>query len=143
MLTRHVARAATVPVVAAALTAGLLTRALAGCSHASGPSAAATAPPRTKGSVVEGSATFCSFLESLNVIATKARSQQQGLQLLAAIMPRLQAQRATAPAPVAAEFVTVADAAAQAHARGNLSPLATNQVAAAGTRLAAYCHSRS
>jgi hypothetical protein len=57
-------------------------------------------------------------------------------------MPRLQAQH-TAPAAVAADFRIVVNAAEQAVAQGDLSPLATNHAAAAGTKLTNYCHSRS
>ena len=62
--------------------------------------------------------------------------------MLASIVPRLQAQHA-APAAVAADFGIVMTAAEQSVAQGNLSPLATNQVASAGTKLTNYCHSRS
>jgi hypothetical protein len=126
----------------AVLTGLLMTGILTGCS-ATGTSAAATAPPRESGSVVESSAAFCSFLASVNAIAAKAHSQQQGLQSLETIIPRLGAQQATAPASVAADFRVVATAARQAAAHGTLSPLGTSSVAVAGTRLTAYCQARS
>lgn len=140
--------------LSAALLLGLLlVSALAGCSHAgstaagtvNGGNAAAvsSSPSRTKGSVTEPSAAFCSFLAAVNAISAKATSQQQGLQLLGTLIPKLQAQRAAAPPTVAADFGVIATAARQATAQGNLAPLATNQVAAAGTSLTAYCHSRN
>jgi hypothetical protein len=108
-----------------------------------GGAATAAAPARTNGAVTRGAAAFCSFLTSVNEIAARAASQQQGIQLLVSIMPRLQAQRSAAPAAVAADFGIVVTAAKQAVAQGNLSPLATNQVAAAGTKLTNYCHART
>jgi hypothetical protein len=125
--------------LAPALITGLL---VVGCSHASSGATTAATPARTRGSVTEGAAPFCSFLTSVNAIAARAASQQQGIQLLASIVPRLQAQHA-APAAVAADFGIVMTAAEQSVAQGNLSPLATNQVASAGTKLTNYCHSRS
>ena len=47
------------------------------------------------------------------------------------------------PTAVAAAFGIVVTAAEQAVAQGNLSPLVTNHVAAAGTKLTSYCHARS
>jgi hypothetical protein len=79
----------------------------------------------------------------VNTIAARAGSQQHGIQLLASIVPRLQAQRAATPAAVAADFRIVVNAAEQAVAHGDLSPLVTNHVAAAGTKLTDYCHARS
>jgi hypothetical protein len=127
-------RAAVAPV----LIVGLL---LGGCSH--GGSTTAAAPVRMNGAVTEGAAAFCSFLTSLNKVAAQAPSQHQRLRLLGSIVPRLRARRATAPAAVAAAFGVVVTAAEQAVTQGNLSPLATDKVATAGTKLTNYCHARS
>ena len=138
-----------------ALAAGLLLA--AGCSHpgagspgsvaagggAATATASAAAPARTKGSVAEDAAAFCSFLADVNNAAARASSQQQGIQLLTSILPRLQAQRSAAPAAVATDFDAVLAAAGQAVRQGSLSPLAANSVATAGVRLTTYCHARS
>jgi hypothetical protein len=160
MLTWQQARAvACRAAIAPALAAGLLL--VAGCSHpgagspgsgsagsaAAGggvtPPAAAASPARTKGPVTEGAAAFCSFLAGVNNAAAHASSQQQGIQLLASIVPTLQAQRSGVPATAADDFDVVLAAAQQAVRQGNLSALATNPVAAAGARLSSYCHARS
>jgi hypothetical protein len=139
MLTWQAARAAikqaaVVPV----LVAGLL---LGGCSHGGG--TAAATPARTNGTVTERAAAFCSFLTSVNKVAFQDATQYQRLQLLASIVPRLRARRASAPAAVATAFGLVMSAAEKAVAQGDLAPLATNRVAAAGTKLTGYCHARS
>jgi hypothetical protein len=168
MLIRHLAGTASKALnarLAPALLAGaMLAGALAGCSHAgsmttdgtgagavgsgisSGPAAAPSAAPsaaRKNGAVPQDAAAFCSFISGVSQVATKATSQKQGLQLLSTIVPRLQVQSVTAPAPVAADFAIVAAAAKQALTEADLAPLATNQVATAGTALTAYCHARS
>lgn len=163
MLIRHAARTALKAPsarIAAGLLAGtMLAGALAGCSHAGSTTAggagagavvgattsrsSAPSSARTKGAVGEGTAAFCSFIMSVNSVAAKATSQQRGLQLLSTIVPRMQAQTAAAPPSVAADFGIVAAAAKQAAAEADLAPLATNQVATAGTALTAYCHARS
>ena len=139
MLTWQAARvairqAAVVAVLAACLLLG-------GCSHGGGTTAAA--PARTNGAVTEDAAAFCSFLTSVNKVATRGASQHQRLQLLASIVPRLRTRQAAAPAGVAAAFGVVVSAAEKAIAQGNLAPLTTNRVAAAGTKLTGYCHARS
>jgi hypothetical protein len=157
MLTWQAARAAITraAITRAAVASVLLGFLLAGCSHvgsgagAVGPgrdeatTAAAAASARIKGSVTEGAAAFCSFLVSVNGAANRAASQQQGVQLLASIVPRLRAQAVAAPAAVTSDFRIVVAAAEQAVAQGDLSPLASNSVATAGTRLTSYCHARS
>jgi hypothetical protein len=139
MLTWQTTRAATSrPAVVLALVAGLL---LTGCSHAS--STIAATPARTNGSVIEDAAPFCSFLTSVDEAAAQAASQKQGIRLLASIVPRLRARQAATPAPVVAVFGVVLTASEQAVAKGNPGPLATDRVAAAGTKLTNYCHARS
>jgi hypothetical protein len=140
MLTRPTAMAALKTAITSTFLAGLLVvGALAGCSY----SGRTTSGSAAKESVTGASDAFCSFVTRVNAISVKAASQQQGLQLLATLMPKMQRQSAAAPAAVAADFNVVATAAQLAITQHDLTLLATDQVATAGTSLTTYCHSRS
>ena len=85
-------------------------------------------------------ALFCRFLSHVDAVANKATSAD-GLKLLKTLGPQIDAQLRSVPSAAAPYFEVVTRAAKNAIDQSNMSPLATDQVAAAGSKLAKYCHS--
>ena len=81
----------------------------------------------------------CMFIDEVNRTAATSTSSEHGLELLRAFEPRFQQTLARAPAPVEEDVHIVLSAASKSLRDADLSSLATDEVALAGTRLVVAC----
>lgn len=117
--------------------AAITALALPGCSHPGQPRNTTTAPsavPKTM-----ATSTICTYLTKLEGEALGAKSPTAGLSVLKTALPQIKADLPAAPTALRADLETIIEAADDALAHKDLSYLATDDVAAAGTRLSAAC----
>ena len=133
MLTRWPGRRTRLRVGATAAALAAAT-ALAGCTS----SATTSQTPAIPSPSLSGTA-ICNFLTQLNQTAAQATSADAGLAALTQLEPQLEKAASTAPSAAKTDLQTVISAAKDAVATKDLSKLASDPVAQAGSRLAEQC----
>jgi hypothetical protein len=112
----------------------------------SGIAACTAGPPRhlsqsvaTSRAVNISSSAFCVFLAKLDAAAARANTATEGLRVLKTLDSPFERAAASAPSAAAPDLRVILTATRQALARHDLSPLATDDVAQAGSRLSQEC----
>lgn len=81
----------------------------------------------------------CEVLVRIDRAASEAKSPEQGLQILRSFASQFDGAVAAAPAAQRSDVSVIIEASRQALNKRDLSPLATDEVARAGARLAVSC----